>query len=167
MPRTCTVCGHAERAAIDTTLAAGTAYRDIARRFALSKDAIARHATDHIAVAIAASETAKREGAALDVVEQLRAINGAALAILRDAQAKRDPDTALKAIDRIQRQIELQAKLLGDLDDRPQVTISLVPSGELAAFANEIMDALRFMPEARAAIAARLLALNAPDASVD
>ena len=60
---------------------------------------------------------------ALDVLQQLKFVNGAALAVLRDAKAAGDGELTLRAIDRVlTSQIELQAKLLGDLDDRPQVS---------------------------------------------
>jgi hypothetical protein len=48
MSRTCTVCRHPDRNDIDAALRAGTPYRDIARRFQLSKDAISRHRGNHL-----------------------------------------------------------------------------------------------------------------------
>lgn len=169
MPRPCTICAHAERAAIDASLAAGVAYRDIAGQFSVSKTAVARHATDHIAEAVAQSQAAKSEGAALDVVKQLREINAATRAILKEAQAARDGDLALKAVDRLQRQIELQAKLLGDLDERnvqqvnqvnQQVNLILAPAWQSVRSA--ILAALAPYPEARLAVAAALSGVAQP-----
>ena len=48
MPRTCTVCRHAERDDIETDLRAGTSYRDIARRRSVSKDTLSRHRANHM-----------------------------------------------------------------------------------------------------------------------
>ena len=48
MPQTCTVCGHPDRATIDQDLRSGTALRDIAGRYALSKSALARHKQEHV-----------------------------------------------------------------------------------------------------------------------
>ncbi|HEY1387189.1 MAG TPA: hypothetical protein VGF38_01495 [Ktedonobacterales bacterium] len=149
MPRTCTVCSHSQRAQIDAALVSGTPYRDIAGRFQVSKTAVERH-REHIPVAISKSQEAREEAQALDVVKQLQAINGATLAVLKEARASGNPDLALRAIDRIQRQIELQAKLLGDLDDRPQVNILLVP--EWLAVRTAILAALLPYPEARQAV---------------
>jgi len=89
---------------------------------------------------------------ALDVLQQLRTINGAALTVLRDARAAQDGDLALKAIDRICRQIELQAKLLGDLDERPVVNVLLSP--EWLVLRGQLVAALAPFPEARVAVAA-------------
>ena len=48
MARTCTVCTHPERVAIDQALVGGEPNRAIARRMALSKDAVARHRASHL-----------------------------------------------------------------------------------------------------------------------
>jgi len=64
---------------------------------------------------------------ALDVVKQLKAICSAALPILADAREVEGTETARKAVERLHRQIELQAKLLGGLDERPQVDVLVAP----------------------------------------
>lgn len=134
MPRTCTVCHHTQRAEIDAALVAGASFRSIALQMGVSHMAIQRHKA-HVSAAIGKSQEAREEAQALDVVKQLKAINGAAMAILVDAKKAGDADTQLKAIDRIHRQIELQAKLLGDLDDRPQINVLLGDPQWLAIFA--------------------------------
>ncbi len=64
---------------------------------------------------------------AIDVVKQLKAINGATLAILKEAREDKNSELALKAVDRIQWQLELQAKLLGELKEGPVVNIYTAP----------------------------------------
>jgi hypothetical protein len=150
MTRTCTVCQHAERAAIDAALVAGAPYRNIAQQFDVGYTAVARH-KEHIGAAIVASQEAREEAHALDVVKQLKTINATTVAILAEARQQKDPEIALKAIDRIQRQIELQAKLLGDLDDRPQVNVLVLP--EWVALRSAILAALIAYPDARDAVA--------------
>jgi hypothetical protein len=49
-------------------------------------------------------------------------INAACNLMLTEALQRRDDDTALRACDRLLKQIELQAKLLGDLSEAPQIT---------------------------------------------
>jgi transposase-like protein len=156
MPRMCTVCAHSERASIEAALVSGAAYRDIARQHHVSKDALMRHKADHIPAAIAKSQEAKEEAQALDVVRQLKAINGTAIAILADARRRRDDDTALRAMDRIHKQLELQAKLLGELSEAPTVNVILTP--EWVTFRTTLVAALAPFPEARAAASAALLA---------
>jgi len=158
MPRVCTVCAHAERAAIDRALVGGTACREVAALYRVSADSVERHAAKHLPKMLVDARHAADDERALDVIKQLRAINGASLRILHEAQQGQDPQTALKAVDCIQRQIELQAKLLGDLDDRPQVNVIVSP--EWVSIRGEILVALRPYPEARQAVAARLVALE-------
>ncbi len=164
MSRGCSVCAHGERAAIDAALAAGEAVRTVASRYVpLSKTAVQRHKDEHMTEMLRKARQA-REGAtdehALDVVKQLKAINGASLQILHEARQGQDPQTALKAVDRIQRQIELQAKLLGQLDERPQV--NLVISPEWVQVRTTILTVLSPYPEARVAVAGALASLDAP-----
>ncbi len=158
MTRTCTICTHAQRAEIEAALVAGTPYRDIARRYGMSKDAVMRHASDHVAKQIAQAQEAREEAQALDVVRQLRAINAAAIAILAAARRTGEHEIALKAIDRIQRQLELQAKLLGEISDAPVVNVMLSP--EWLTVRAAMLTALAPHPQARLDVAAALVALE-------
>lgn len=157
MARPCSICGHAERRALDQALVAGVALRAIAERFGTSATALHRHKAEHLPRLVAKAE--RREEArdvarALDVVGQLRDINAAALTVLAEARKRKQGELALKAIDRIQKQIELQAKLLGELDERPQVNVLVAP--EWIALRGRIVGALAPFPAARLALAAVL-----------
>ena len=125
MPRTCSVCGHPERTSIDGALVRRTPYREITRRFGVGKDALSRHLNDHIAPAVAKIRDEEDARGALDVAMQLRAINSASLNIIKEARDQRDAETALKAVDRVLKQIEFVAKLAGTLDERPQINIAM------------------------------------------
>ena len=159
MPRTCTVCSHPDRPAVDTALIAGEPYRDIARRFRVSKDAVARHKDEHLPAGMVKAQEVTDVRHAIDVVQQLKAINGVCMSVLKDARDQGDGDLALKAVDRIQRQIELQAKLIGQLDERPVVNV-LVTSEWMQVRA-AIIDALAAHPAARVTVAQTLTRLEA------
>ncbi len=168
MPRTCQICAHPERAAIDRALAAGEPLRGIARTYfgtVQPEDALSRHKAEHlpqtVARAAAVQEVEQARGVVaegLDVVGQLRAINNITLHVLKEARDAKDHDIALKAIDRVQRQIELQAKLLGELDERPQVNILIAP--EWVHLRGLLMHALSDYPEAKASVAAVLMEVD-------
>jgi hypothetical protein len=178
MPRTCTICSHPDRVAIDKALVAGTPIPRITALYRdTSEDALLRHKAAHLPAVLAraqhqqeaahaaklAEQAAAREqqeqAHAIDIAKQLRAINAVSLSILDEARRSSNPAIALKAIDRVQRQIELQAKLLGELDDRPQIDIVLTPEW-LTARAT-LLAALAPYPDARVAVAERLLSLEA------
>ncbi len=156
MPRACNVCQHTQRAAIDRDLAAGKPLRDLSALFRVSEDSLARHRDSHLPQVVVKAQEQEDVRQALDVVAQLKANNGVTMQILHEARQQRNPDVALRAVDRIQKQIELQAKLLGDLDERPVVNILI--SDEWMRVRATIITALDAHPEAKQAV---VLALSA------
>lgn len=156
MSRQCLVCQHTQKATIDRELAAGKSLRDLSALFRVSEDSLARHRDAHIPIAVAKAQEAEDITRGLDVVKQLRAINGVTMQILHEARQQRNPEVALKAVDRIQRQIELQAKLLGDLDERPVVNVLISP--EWLRLRGIIIEAISRYPEAKQAVVGALSA---------
>jgi hypothetical protein len=150
MPRSCTVCGHAARTAIDKALAGGASNRSLASLYDVSEAAVRRHRANHLPALVARAQEAEDVREALDVVKQLKAINAASLHILKEARERGKQATALAAIDRIHRQIELQAKLLGELDDRPQVNVLVSP--QWLELRTTIITALERHPQARESV---------------
>lgn len=153
------MCAHAARTAIDKALAGGASNRSLASLHDVSEAAVRRHAGNHLPARVARAQEAEDVREALDVIKQLKAINAASLHILKEAREQGKQGTALAAIDRIHKQIELQAKLLGDLDDSPTVNITL--SAEWVEVRTTLLAALSPYPEARSAVAERLLELGA------
>jgi hypothetical protein len=131
---TCSICRHAARHEIDQALIDGAPLRDIAGRHGLAKSAVARHKADHLAALLAKADVDEITNAD-DLIGRLRALNRETAAVLHDAKAAKDHGLRLKALARLERQVELEAKLLGELDGRqPNVTIAMFP---------EYLDALR------------------------
>ncbi len=154
MPRSCTVCAHPQRDAIDRALVGGASNRSAASLYDVSEAAVRRHKVNHLPAKLALAHQEEDVREALDVVRQLKAINATSLHILKEARDQGKLSTALQAIDRIQRQIELQAKLLGELDERPVVNLNLSPEWlELRAV---IVGALEPHPEALSAVVGAL-----------
>jgi len=170
MGRCCTVCTHEKRQEIDKALVTGATHREVSERFRLSPSAVYRHKQGHLAArlkrAFEASETrkavalvqhrteeqAREVGQALDIVQQLRAINSATLQVLQKARESEKHSLSLQAVDRIHRQIELQAKLLGELTESgPQVNVLVAP--EWHEVRVSVLAALTPYPEARSAVA--------------
>lgn len=159
MPRLCTVCSHAERGEIDATLAGETSpNRRIATRYGLSEAAIRRHRRDHLSSGMVHAAEQEDIRTAIDVHRQLRDINAAVREVLEQAQKDHDGELALKASDRILKQLELQAKLLGELQDGNVVNVIVAPQWiELRAV---ILAALHPYPDAAQAVAGRLQMLE-------
>lgn len=153
-------------------------YRDIAAAFGLSASAVGRHRLVHLPARLtqafaareaehtAALEQQRRDQdaeagrQAIDVVQQLKLINTACLEVLKSARESKQNGMLLQSVDRIHRQIELQAKLLGEVDTRPTVNVLIAP--EWQEVRQQIFVALAPHPEAREAVARALEA--SPDA---
>ena len=120
--RTCTVCQHPELRAITADLMARVPYRTIERRYSVSRSAIDRHVTQHVSKALrqlaAAEKLADAATVAEPVLGEMRKLNSRALRILADAETSADRTTALHAIRECRRNLELIAKLTGELDPR-------------------------------------------------
>ena len=152
MPNTCSICTHPQRAEIEKALVAGEPLRDIAGRCPASRSALHRHKQEHLPAHLVKAAEEESVGQAIDVVRQLKAINAACLEILQSSRADKSHSISLKAVDRIHRQIELQAKLLGELQEAgPQVNVLIAP--EWQTLRVTVLQALQRFPEARAAVA--------------
>jgi hypothetical protein len=140
----------------------------------MSDVSLLRHRNNHLAEQVQDATEARRvEQAAttapkavtdpssepLDVLAQLRAVNAATLRVLQDARVSGDGRLVLLAVDRVQKQIELSARLLGDLDDRPQINLLVAPEWLLVR--STLLDVLAPYPDARTAVASALVALEA------
>jgi len=133
MPRPCPICVHAERATIEADITTSEvtgnpSLRSIADKYGFNKDLIARHRTHkkdqsqiRQAINIFREKTEIKIGSArslLDQVEETRKITEEILNNTRNGEFFTDIDAmkaeiALKAIDRRQKQIEIQARLTG------------------------------------------------------
>jgi hypothetical protein len=161
MPRTCTLCAHLQREEINRCLVAGEGYRNIAERFGTSLAALVRHKTDHIPARLAKAEEAREVAHADTLLDQLLTLSKETAAILKEARTGKikDNDLALKAIARAERQIELQARLLGELKDTTMVNVLVLPQWQ--DIRTVILDTLTAHPQARMAVAEALRRLTA------
>lgn len=157
MPRTCSICTHEERQAIDVALVKKTPFRNIAEQCSVSLGALSRHYNEHLPAHLVKAKEEADIAHAIDVVEQLKAINSVCLRILKNARDSGEDRLALSAVDRIYRQIELQAKLLGELQAQQTTVNVLVASPEWLHVRATLLGALETYPEARQAVAGALL----------
>jgi hypothetical protein len=151
MPRRCTVCAHPKVEAIDMALVAGEPYRSVANRYeSLSQASVQRHSENHLPATLAQAKEAEMVAHADDLLEQVRDLQIRTFAILEAAEASEQHRTALSAIREARGNLELLAKLLGELDDRPTVNVLISPEWvELRAV---IVGALEPYSEARGAV---------------
>jgi hypothetical protein len=153
MPQKCTICSHSKRDEIDRLLVEGVSLRDAAGRYDLTKSSLDRHKNRCLAATMAKAEMAVEQGEivnGVNLIDQMRDLNRETLAILAEAKSLKDYQIALKAIARAERQIELQARLLGELQEGTTVNILVTP--EWQAIRGRLLAALAPFPEAKLAI---------------
>lgn len=169
MPRVCTICAHAERAAIDQALAGEPSNRRIAAQFIVTEQALRRHKADHLPATLIKSEQAKEVTRADDLIGQLKAIAvrterlyTIADGIIGKAVTGSDWRTALMAVreaSNVNREaranLEVLGELLGELNRNPTVNILIAP--QWISTRTLLMQALVPFPEARAAVARTLI----------
>lgn len=158
MARQCTICAHPQRVAIDRELIGGDAIAAIAAKYSASPDALSRHAAGHVVALLAKGEGAADLADADTLIDDVRALEARALAILDTAEAADNFRSALGAIREARELLALRAKLQGAIDDRPQINLLIAPEWLVVRAA--VLEALRPYPEAGRAVASRLVALE-------
>jgi hypothetical protein len=119
MPRTCTICAHAQRIEIDTALISAGQFgsiRDIATRYGTSKSALDRHkphVTDALVKAKAASETAQAD----TLMDKIAQLEQEARRLGKKAEDAGDIRAAMAAVRELVRIVELLAKIQGDIKE--------------------------------------------------
>ena len=151
MPRTCTICLHPEKPAINAALVAGEPYRVIAQRFAASADAVYRHKVEHLPVALVKATEAAQIADADTLALKLHMLTVDAQRIRDKAEAAGDLRTALVGNRELVRIVELMAKLAGELQQEGTTNIYITP--QWIDVRTRLMHALHDFPEARAAVA--------------
>jgi hypothetical protein len=135
--------------------------RDIAGQHGVSKSALERHKAGHLPAHLAKAKEAGEVARADDLLSQVRHLQDRTLAILTTSEDAGELRTALAAIREARGNLELLAKLLGELDDAPKVNILV--SAEWVAVRTSMMEALSPYPEARTAVAEALLVLKSKE----
>jgi len=128
MARPCTVCRHPRREEIDGALVSGEPLRNIVERCSVSLGALSRHKA-HLPARLAQGRRAQETARADRLLDQIRHLQERALAILKRAEEAGDYRVALQAMREARGNLELLARLLGELrsgEARAQVQVTNV-----------------------------------------
>jgi len=154
MPRRCTICEHPKRDEINKALIETQNIAEIAKRYGVSYDSLFRHKQGHIPEALAKAQEAREIAKADSLLDQVRTLQGKTLAILEEAEKTKNYLTALKAIREARGNLELLAKLLGELQEKQIINILVAP--EWLSLRAVILTALEPYPEAKQALSEAL-----------
>src|SRR5215211_6985227 len=159
MPRRCTVCAHPKVEAIDMALVAGEPYRSVANRYeSLSQAAVQRHEENHLPATLSKAKEAQDTSRADDLLASLRGLQRRALSILGKAEEAGELRTAPSAIREARGNLELLAKLSGELQQEGTVNLHLSP--EYLEVRTAILVAVEPYPEAAQAISRAMLGIE-------
>jgi hypothetical protein len=147
--KTCSICSHADRDAIEASLVRRESPTAVAARHGVSRRALFRHTSKHLPQSLAAAQGAADVARGDDLLAQLRALGVETREILDRAKVN-DDDRALRALARLEKQIELVGRLRGELQEG--TTINNV-GGDLVQVAALMRDALAPWPDAQLAVA--------------
>jgi hypothetical protein len=153
MSRTCSICTHPDRVAINAALANQEPFRHIADRYGTSTTALQRHKAEHMSADLARVQQAKQDED-YDLLTQIRGLRSKAIGILLKAESVGDLRTALLAIREARGCLELLAEMEGELKRQPVVNLQL--SAEWIEVRTVLLSVLDAHPEAKADVVAAL-----------
>jgi hypothetical protein len=158
----CRVCSHPQVDEINVSLAAHVSIRKISERFRTKLSATYRHSKNHMPVGIIEAARAVELVRAEDILAQLGELQASALAVLKKAESVGDLRAATGAITSARGNLELIARLIGELREGP--TVNLIVAPEWITMRGTIIAALLPYPEAAYAVSLALRQL-APEPS--
>lgn len=154
MTRVCTICSHAAREEIDSALVRRTPYRAIALRYSVSKDALSRHLNDHLADYVQQALSEYGVGKGVKVLDKLTATLARLDSFLDEAEGNHDAREFVMVAGELRKELELLAKLQGDLQQEGTTNIYL--NQEYIEARTLIVQALEPYPDARDAVVGAL-----------
>ena len=147
MPRTCSICSHEHRDAMEDAFIAGQAKRRIASQHGVSERAVRYHMREHLPALLALARDAERAARADSLLDRMEALQSQTLAIL---DAPEDQRTALAAIAQARRNLELIGEVTRELDRAGTINLELtVEWQEVKAV---LVNTLASYPEAQQAV---------------
>jgi hypothetical protein len=147
VPRTCSICSHEHRDAMEDAFIAGQAKRRIASRYGVTERAVRYHMREHLPALLALARDAERAARADSLLDRMEALQSQTLAIL---DAPEDQRTALAAIAQARRNLELIGEVSRELDRAGTINLELtVEWQEVKAV---LVNTLASYPEAQQAV---------------
>ena len=150
MPRRCTVCFHHARDEIDNRLSGGSVISRLASEYSVSQQALLRHKANHLLPEMREQLATDPHLRDVDVLAEMKGLYSRMKNHLHRAE-EADNWQAIRAFhSEAVKDLELLAKLLGELDERPVLNLHVSPEWlELRAV---IVGALEPYSEAQGAV---------------
>jgi len=143
--RTCTICSHPKLVNIDRLLLRGDMLNGIAHRFHVSPDAVGRHRRHMRTAMLKAQAACEKQDLVYGqtLIDEVKLIKADAERLQLEAEDRRDIRAALQAIRERVGIVELQAKLMGEIQTgNRSVTVNLqtISPEEALEYARDILE---------------------------
>jgi hypothetical protein len=122
MCRKCRICSHDRRQEIEHAVLRGESHRAVAQQFTVPRSAVARH-LKHVSAALTQARKLREVEDGKSILIQLRELKIQVEQIKVRADRAGDYRTSLLALREKTRLVELQARLTGELNERPETKI--------------------------------------------
>lgn len=154
----CLVCQHQEQATITADLVRGVPLYRLSKRYGINRESLRSHLANHVSPAMASVHQVcdPAKSAVLDKIEELLAEGDR---MYEAARAVANMPMALRATAELRALLELKAKITGELDERPAVTVNVQQSSEYITVRNIFFEEAEDYPELRTRISKRLRVL--------
>ena len=153
MTRNCTICTHPEKASINEALINHVSPRLISESFGITKSSLDRHRVAHLPVALVDAVQAVEIVQAGNLLDQVVTLQKKTLHILAIAEDAGDLRTAIMAIAQARGNLELLARLSGELQVQQNTVNVMVADPSWLKLRSGILQALEPWPAARLAVA--------------
>lgn len=153
MTRYCTICTHPEKDRINEALINNVSVRNVSKLFGIHASSLQRHRVAHLPVALIDAVQAVEIVQAGNLLDQVSNLQQKTLFILSVAEAAGDLRTALMAIAQARCNLELLAKLSGELQAQQNTVNVMVADPSWVKLRSGILQALEPWPAARLAVA--------------
>ena len=162
----CSICEHPQLEEINRMIAEQEKLTDISQKFAVSYDALLRHRSNCIIVALSATPNTKDVMTGDNLLMQLQAVREKTLSLLDKAEQAADTrvyGAPVAYLREVREQFKLIAELEGRLAAQPQITlqqVSIYHSPEWSRVGDILAQVLAPYPELRQQIAAEFIELE-------
>ena len=147
----CLICNHPKNRAIDITLVKGQMkLRDIAKRFDLRDHTALQRHKKCIARRISVALEKREEKAGNRLINELERLGKICNEVIDAARKDDNNDLILRAVARLEKQLELWAKAAGEINEGVSVNVNILQDPRWVSLKAVIMDVVDEYPEVKA-----------------
>ena len=155
--RSCTVCPHPQRAAIDRDLVAGVSIRSLARQYELGRDALMRHKAAHVSSALVRVTERRETRQAASLLDKLADLIERTETMLEQPERSGNVAQFTMLLRELRALHELMGRASGELKpDGPQTVINVMQLPETTRLIQVIREVFADQPERLGLVAERL-----------